>query len=185
MLVAGAAMLVYVFDRCRGQRGQRGQRNPWYYFALPIVIFLIWQSVLRVNWGEFPILAGKSNMGIPFSSFIGLFLDSSSLQTPLQRRIFPELILLSVFALGVIYHLRSSVATVHEILSWFLYLALALSLSRAVWAEDWAFLRAVSEFCVLGIIIVIGANSRARAMTLMTFLIFWLYLFLRLYRHGY
>ncbi len=180
LLVPGAALLGYVF----GRRGEQQARVRWYYFMLPIVIFLIWQIALRVNWGEFPILAGKTNMGIPFSGFIGLLLDTSPLRTPLQRRIFPELILLMVFGLSVIYHIRSTAAAAHEIFPWFLYLVLALSLSRVVWVDDWAYLRAVSEFCVLGIIIVIGANSRAKAMTLINFLILWLYIFLRILRHG-
>lgn len=182
LLVPGAAMLGYLFDLRQG----RPARFPWYYFALPIVIFLIWQLALRANWGVFPSMSGKSSiMAIPFSGFLGLLRDTSSLQTPLQRRIFPELIMLSIFAFSVIYHLRTTAAAAHEICSWFLYLALALSLGRVVWIDDWAYLRALSEFSVLGIIILIGSSPRvAKALALGNFAILWLYLFIRLLRHG-
>jgi len=180
LLVAGAAMLGYAL----GWRGGQQSRKHWYYFTLPIVIFLIWQTALRVNWGVFPILAGGGNLGVPFSGFISLLIDTSALQTQLQRRIFPELVLLIVFTFVVIWRLRSTAAPLHEIFSWLLYLALALSLSRFVWVEDWGYLRALSEFSVLGIIIIIGANFRAKAMILGSFSTIWLYLFLRLLRHG-
>jgi hypothetical protein len=180
LLVAGAAMLSYVVCRVGGRKEYIG----WQYFTLPIVTFLIWQTALLYNWRELPVLAGKMNIGIPFSGFISFFLDASTFQTPLQRRSFPELILLIVFAFGVVWRLRSSAAAAHEALSWFFYVALALSLSRVIWVEDWAYLRAISEFCVLGTIIVIGASSRTKAVILGSYSILWLFIFLRLLRHG-
>jgi hypothetical protein len=227
LLVAGAAMLSYA----TGWRGEKNERMRWHYFTLPIVTYLIWQTALLLNWQELPVLAGKMNIGIPFSGFFSFFLDASTFQTPLQRRSFPELILLIVFAVGVIYYLRSTAASFHVVLSWFLYVALALSFSRAIWVEDWAYLRAVSEFCVLGMIIVIGAKSEqvtlgqqqpriftdatdhrglsviirrisenprlrllrfclfryspvTKAMILGSFSILWLFIFIRLLRHG-
>lgn len=180
LVVAVAAAPAYIF----GWRGGQQERKRWYYFTLPIVIFLIWQIALRINWGEFPVLAAKSNLGVPFTGFISLLLDTSGFQTPLERRLFPELILLIVFAFGVIWGLRSTTAPRHEIFSWLLYMALAFSLSRFVWADDWAYLRALSEFCVLGIMIIIGANYRAKAMILGSFSILWIFIFIRLLRHG-
>ncbi|MBO0726380.1 MAG: hypothetical protein J2P52_12320 [Blastocatellia bacterium] len=180
LIVAGVAMLGYVFDRSGGQEA----RKRWYYFTLPIVIFLIWQTALRINWGEFPIIAGKSALGIPFAGLIRLLLDVLTLHTPLQRRLFPELILLSVFVFGVIYYLRSTAAAAHEIFSWLLYLVLVLSASRVIWVDDWAYLRASSELCALGAIIIIGASSRARAIILGSFSLIWLFNFVRLLRHN-
>jgi len=180
LLVAGAAMLSYIVGRLRGKKECVG----WPYFTLPIVTFLIWQTALLFNWQELPVLAGKMNIGIPFSGFIGFLLDASTFQTPLQRRSFPELLLLIVFASGVIWSLRSSAAAPHEVLPWFFYVALALSLSRVIWVEDWAYLRAISEFCVLGTIIVIAAGSRTKAMILGSVSILWLFIFVRLLRHG-
>src|SRR5262249_606023 len=180
LLVAGAAMLSYIVGRVRGIK----DRVVWQYFTLPIVTFLIWQTALLINWQELPVLAGKMNLGIPFSSFIGFFLDASTFQTPLQHRPFPELILLIVLASCVVWRIRSSAAATYEVLSWFFYVALALSLSSVIWVEDWAYLRAISEFCVLGAIIVIGSGSRTKAVILGSFSILWLFIFLRLLRHG-
>jgi hypothetical protein len=182
LIVAGAAILIYVFDWRNGQEARR----RWYYFTLPIVIFLTWQTALRINWGEFPIIAGKSALDIPSAGLFRLLLDVLTLRTPLQRRLFPELILLAVFTSGVIYHLRLTAAAAREIFSWLLYLLLVLSASRVVWIDDWAYLRASSELSVLGAIIIIGASSRARvrAMILGSFSLIWLFNFVRLLRHS-
>ncbi len=180
LLVAGAAMMIYFIGRLRGNK----DLIRWYYFTLPIATFLLWQTTLLINWREIPVLSGKMNIGIPFSGFISFLIDASSFQTPLQRRSFPEVILLLAFALGVIYLIRSTSASAHEALCWFLYVALALSLSSVIWVEDWAYLRALSEFCALGIIIVIGSASRVRAIILGSFSMFWLFIFIRLLRHG-
>ncbi|MBO0860758.1 MAG: hypothetical protein J2P21_20195 [Chloracidobacterium sp.] len=184
LIVAVVAMLGYAFDR----NGRQEARKRWYYFTLPIVIFLIWQTALRINWGEFPIIIGKSALGIPFAGLVRLLLDVLTLQTPLQRRLFPELILLSVFVFGVIYYLRATTAEAHLIFSWILYLVLVLSASRVVWADDWGYLRASSEFCALGVIIIIAASSRARAraraMIFGSISVIWLFNFVRLLRHD-
>src|SRR5262249_5543329 len=180
LIVAGAATLSYFARRLRGKT----ECVRWQYFTPPIVIFLIWQTALLFNWQELPVLAGKMNIGFPFSGFFSFLLDAATFQTPLQRRSFPELILLIIFTFGVMCRLRSTDASAHEVLSWFLYVALALSYSRVIWIEDWAYLRAVSEFCVLGMIIVIGSGSRIKAMILGGFSILWLFIFLRLLRHG-
>jgi hypothetical protein len=63
---------------------------------------------------------------------------------------------------AVLVSFRASAASALEKVSWALCAVLALFLSGAVWVEDWAFLRAVSEFYVLGAIIVLGSPSRWR-----------------------
>jgi hypothetical protein len=96
----------------------------------------------------------------------------------------PELLYLVAFASAVLYCLRSTLASAHEIITWFLYGALALLLSRAIWVEDWTFMRAVTEFCVVGAVILVGSGSRVRLPVFACSLAFWLFLFLRLLRHG-
>jgi len=46
--------------------------------------------------------------------------------------------------------------------SWLLYLTLMISLTQAVWVADWAFLRALSEFYLLGIMILLESQSSLR-----------------------
>ncbi|HLL74212.1 MAG TPA: hypothetical protein VK421_03030 [Pyrinomonadaceae bacterium] len=180
LLVAVGAALVYAADWLRG----RGRRVRWHYFAAPLAVFVLWQAVLFYNWGEVPVFAGRINLAAPFKGFAGFLADAAQYRTPLQRRALPELLYLVAFAAAVLYCVRSTLAWAHEIICWLLYGALALLLSRAIWVEDWTFLRAVTEFCVLGAIILVGSRSRVRVPIFACSLAFWLFLFLRLLRHG-
>lgn len=180
LLGAVAAMLVYVIDYLTGQ----SRRVKWYYWAAPLATFFIWQLILFYNWGEFPVLAGKINIGTPFVGFINLLIYASAYQTPLQRRVLPELIFLICFAASVFYCLRSTLASLYEIFSLLLYAILILFLSQAIWVEDWTFLRVVTEFCLIGTLVLIGNKSKVRFPVFGCSLIFWLFLFIRLLRHG-
>ena len=181
LLVAVAAVFLYVFEWWKSK--EVGTLR-WYYFAVPIAVFFLWQVVLFYNWGMFPIYAsGNSNLGIPLVGPTSFLLDMAALQTPFQRRAFIELIFLIGFSFGVLYHLRSTAATSLEIVSFLLYGALAVSLSRAVWMEDWTFFRAVAQACALGTIIIIASKTKIRGFIFGWSCLFWLYLFIRLMRH--
>lgn len=178
LLVAVAALLVYVFRRWKGKDLANLQ---WHYFAVPIAVFTVWQVLLFYNWGKFPIFAsGEANFGIPFVAPAAFALHA--LRT-LQRPNIVELFYLVGFAFAVFYFLRSTAASTLEIFGALLFAALAVSLGRVVWTEDWTFLRAVSQFCVLGTIVVIGAKPKSRAFVFAFSGLFWLYLFVRLMRH--
>lgn len=178
LLVAVAALLVYVFRRWKG----KDLANlKWHYFAVPITVFAVWQVVLFFNWGKFPIFAsGEANFGVPFVAPAAFALDA--LRT-LQRPGLIELFFLAALVFSVFYYLRSTAASSLEIFATLLFAALAVSLGRVVWTEDWTFLRAVSQFCVLGTIIIIGAKTKSRAFVFAFSGLCWLYLFVRLMRH--
>jgi uncharacterized membrane protein YeiH len=180
VIVAASALLLYIFDRLR----RRTPRVKWYYFAAPLSAFVIWQLILFHNWGEFPLLAGRINLATPLTGFFGFLRDAVAFQTPLQRRSFPELIFLVCFAACVLYCIRSTAATRGERVSWLLYTILALTLSRAIWVEDWTYLRALTEFSVIGTLILLGSDSKIRIPVFSGSLLFWLFLFIRLLRHG-
>lgn len=180
LLVAVGAAMVYAADKWKG----RGCRVRWHYFAAPLAVFLLWQTILFYNWGEAPIFAGRINLDAPFKGFVGFLAYAAEYRTPLQRRALPELLYLIAFASAVLYCLRSTLAAAHEIIAWLLYGALALTLSRAIWVEDWTFLRAVTELCVVGALILVGSASKVRLPVFACSLAFWLFLFLRLLRHG-
>jgi len=180
LIVAAAAALVYVGDRLLKQK----PRVKWYYFAAPLATFCLWQLILAFIWGNSPVLAGRTLLGIPFKGFIASLWYAFTYQTPLQRRALPELLFLIAFAGSVVWCLRSTLASPPEVISWCLYGLLVVSLGGAIWSEDWAFLRAATEFSVIGTIILISSKSKNRIPMATCSLIFWLFLFIRLVRHG-
>lgn len=175
-----AVAAVYGFDLLRG----RGARARWYCLAAPLAVFCAWQLFVFRNWGELAAHAGSVSVGTPLAGFVGFLAESAALATPLARRSLPELIFLVVFAACVASGLRSASSPAHERLAWALYALLALTLSRAVWIEDWSYLRALSEFCAVGTIILFGGSLRMRAAVFGGSFTFWLFIFLRLLRHG-
>lgn len=180
LLVAVAALLVYLF---KWWKGTNAGALRWYYFAVPMIVFMVFQIVLFYNWGVFPINAsGDSNLGIPFVA-PAAFLMGAVLRTPFQRHYVIEAIFLIGFTLGILYHLRATVASAPEIVACLLFAALAVCLGRVVWTEDWTFFRAIAQFCSLGTIIIIGSKTRIRAFVFGFSGLFWLYLFTRLLRH--
>jgi hypothetical protein len=177
LLIAIAALLVYAFE---WWKGKVVRTLRWYYFAVPLSIFLLWQVVLFYNWGDLPIYAsGSSNLGIPFVAPARLLLNVTVMQTWFQRQTFIELIFLCGFSLAILYHLRSTAATSLERIACLLYLLLAVSLGRSVWTEDWTFFRAVSQFCALGTIAIIGSQRKTKPFVFGCSFLFWLYLVIR------
>jgi hypothetical protein len=125
---------------------------PKRVFVVPILVYCVWQLILFFNWGQFPLLAGGSNIATPLTGFLNLVLTIDNLRYKI------ELFFLVSFAILVILSIKRSEVHLGVKLAWGLYLALAIFLSKYVWVEDWAFLRALSEFYTLGIFIMLGVR---------------------------
>ncbi|HPQ27530.1 MAG TPA: hypothetical protein PLQ82_03565 [Desulfobacteraceae bacterium] len=73
-----------------------------------------------------------------------------------------EFLLIAFFVLCVLYSLKFSSARGYEKYSWFFYGILIISLTDAIWFEDIGFLRALSDFFVLGAAIILSFRTRIR-----------------------
>ncbi|HKO62192.1 MAG TPA: hypothetical protein VJV03_13600 [Pyrinomonadaceae bacterium] len=175
LLVAMAAAIVYLFEWLKGSATEK---IKWHYFVAPFIVFALWQVTLFFNWGEFPIRAsGNANFGVPLYGPVNFFLDIASLDNFAEWKAFIETIFLAVFCFAVIYSLRPSIASKHEKVCWLLFTLLAVSLTRAVWSEDWTFLRASSHAYTLGAIVLIASDSKIKKVIFGLALVIWLYLF--------
>ena len=181
LLVAAAALFVYLIQRWQGKDDEV---IPPYYFALPMLVFVCWQGILFYHWGASPH-GGTSNrlLGLPLAGPAALLLEASKFETSFHRRCFAELVFLLIFALGVLYHLRATAILRVLVISCLLFGALAVSLNREVWIEDWGFFRAVSQFCALGTVVLITSDVKAKGWILGCSGFFWLFLVERLMRH--
>lgn len=172
LLIAVGAMLVYAFEAWSGRK----RTIKWYYFFSPFAVFMVWQTTLFYNWGAFPISGGGGSIGAPFAGFVGFLLEAAKCQTHQMCVWFVELVFLIAFAALVIYCLRSTAAPRYVVSGWLLYFALNASLTRDIWIEDWGFLRALSEFYVLGALAITGAGAKSRAALIVGSLFLWLFL---------
>lgn len=179
VLVALAAFCVWaVKDRA----GTGAPQITWHYFIVPGVLLAVWQLILLGRWGQIGLLGGSGALGWPFVGLIAFFRYTAALQTTLQRRWFTELVFLVVFAVSILFSLRSSTASRHVKLAWLLYAGLASVLTGLIWVEDWAFLRALSEFYILGAVILLGTNSRIKVPVFAFGLLVWLLVFAEIAR---
>jgi hypothetical protein len=129
-------------------------------FAVPLGVALAWQLLLWRTWGVAPLVQGSERLGPPFAGIWqftrGAFqFGAFSLVVRLA-----ELVFVVAAALAVAWSLPRSRALAHEKLAWALGLGVAVLLSRSVWIEDWAFLRALVEPYLLGTLVLLGRPDR-------------------------
>lgn len=176
LLVAGAAGLVWFVGFWRFSFNQT---IKWYTFSVPILIYAIWQMVLLHFWGELALQSGSPNLGIPFSGLIHFFQNLQPFQTTSQLIGLIELCFIGMFSSCVFYALRSKDIMMHEKVIWICYLLFASLFTKHIWVEDWAFLRALSEFYVLGLLIIISRQYKLKYVFVFGSLNLWLILFMR------
>ena len=106
--------------------------------------------------------AVHNNIGSPFAGVLEFLRTLLSSAGVFDRLYLVEVIVIFLTAIVTLIALRSSAAGLCVKASWLLYSALVFSLTRSVWVEDWAFLRALSEFYVLSMAVLIASNLPLR-----------------------
>jgi hypothetical protein len=172
---AVGAVLVLWLAPVWGGRGKR--KVAWPVAVIPLATFCLWQGLLFWRWGQFSVGASTRRLGLPFGGILGSCLENAHSRGGLPLLWLTEVTFLLALAVAVLSSLRASAASVVEKASWALYAALALFLTRAVWLEDWAFLRVVSEFYVLGAVVLVGTGSKWRWFIFPWSLGLWAFLF--------
>jgi len=132
----------------------------WYCVVVPGLVYIGWSLLLKLNWGTFPFEVNGSVLGTPFSAFIRLLIKASVLATSLDRHFFVDLLFFIGFTACVALATTSRRVPAYERIGWLIYLALTVSLGAAVWVENWAYYRALSDFYVLGAVVLVGAEGR-------------------------
>ena len=123
---------------------------------MPLGVALAWQLVLWRTWGVAPLAQGSERLGPPFAGIWHFTRDAFQFGAfPLVVRL-AELVFVVAAALATAWSLPRSTALRHEKLAWAMGLAVAVLVSRSVWVEDWAFLRALTEPYLLGTLVLLG-----------------------------
>jgi hypothetical protein len=129
-------------------------------FAVPLGITLAWQLVLWRAWGVAPLAQGSERLGLPFAGIWDFTRGAFQFGAfPLVVQL-AELVFVVAAALATAWSLSCSRALAHEKLAWVLGVLVAVLLSRSVWVEDWAFLRALAEPYLLGTLVLLGRPDR-------------------------
>lgn len=128
----------------------------------PIVCHGLLKASLFALW-SLPVSAGYNDVvGVPFGgvmTFVRASLLSSGHLAMVQ---IVEVVFVVAFSLLVLVALARSTAGVPLKIAAAAYIAFDLSLTAAVWIEDWAFMRAMTEAGVLGAIVLATATPPLR-----------------------
>ncbi len=133
---------------------------------LPLCTFVAVQLILTLVWGTVPISGGGAvNVLVPFGGFV------TAIQSNLQQLSFVtkvwlfERLFALLFAVIVLWpekHSPGGEYLAHERLAFVGYLLLASILEPIVWAEDRGFLRALTEFYLLGMLSLFTSRAQHR-----------------------
>ena len=166
LLIAVAAGLIWLYY-LRSNPSSIRERIPWFYFTLPVCVFVLWQVILWRTWGQFPVLTGTSSSGGPPSK--GLFDAWNQVAAnggaQKWKWILEVILLFSIWGYALVSIKRSSASLLVK-LAFVAYCLGCLVLTGAVWIEDWAFLRIATEASVFALIVL--ACSRFRLAIPMT-----------------
>jgi hypothetical protein len=123
--------------------------------AVPFIVWAGWQWLLRDWWGRLPVRAGEGNIGMPLAGIVHVVTHLGG-----GHLLLLELGLVAIVVVGAIAVLPRSAALASERTAFVLAAALALCLTRLVWVDDEAFLRALVETMGLGVVVLLGSRSR-------------------------
>lgn len=130
------------------------QRKYWRLTLLPVVTFAGWQLILNEWWGDSLQTSIGINFGWPLLGILQGFTLAND-----ETRWLIEVSLLAVFFGCVLFSLQTSDAERHLKVAWALYFGLMLLLTKHVWLEDWAFLRAATPGFMLGTAVLLKTRT--------------------------
>jgi hypothetical protein len=163
LLVAAGAAFVLAYS-VLARRPTTGLR--WHYPVVPACVCLTWQLVLFATWNGTSLVVAPDAFDMPFVEFIAAFGNAAAFETPQSQLYFIELCFVVFVASSVIASLKATASSTLEKTAWLMYCIMISALGYKVWIEDWAFLRALTEFYLFGALIVLGAPGRPRIVLL-------------------
>jgi hypothetical protein len=148
---------------------------PWYYAAVPLAALALWEYLLTLRWHVVPALTGRGNLARPF---LGIDTRLANL-TPPASDTYARLLALETryqigIALVVALALWASRAQALVKVAWAITVVLGILASPIVWGEDFGFVRALSDFFVLGALILLAGPRWNRRAALAASLWLWL-----------
>jgi hypothetical protein len=156
-----ALVVTWIWEFARGRAGAVEQRAQLIVGAIPLAVAAVWQIVLRLQWGSFPIGdSGNTNIVVPLSGLVeardkfspssgaGLFRDASLAFLVLA---------IAVAAMA----LARSHARPYEKAAFVLAVVVAMLPNHFIWAGATSFIRAATEAFLFSIIVVLGARIAA------------------------
>jgi hypothetical protein len=139
-------------------------------FLVPVATFIGWKMYLFHAWHLPPSLGTDGHFSLPFAGLWQCIRVLAAAPRG-QTLLIVEVLLVVTFTIAVAASIRKSSAPSFLKIACVLYALLFFTLGAEFWAEDWAFLRAATDYGVLGAIVAL--QSPARALPLAIFACGW------------
>jgi hypothetical protein len=172
LLLAFALAGAWIIERLL----RRERRIAPLVFAVPIVVYALWQVFLALRWGVTPLRSGAPAMALPFVEFARFLAASSARRFHQQRLYFTESLFLAAVVITVVLVWRRSRAALEWRFAWLGYLAFFAILPHTIWLEDFGFLRIFADLFLVSAALIIPSTPSARWFALLTTAGLWYYL---------
>jgi len=137
----------------------------------PVGVFVGWKMYLFHLW-HLPLSLGTDgHFSLPFAG-MWQCIRSVAVSPNGQTLLIIELLAVIVFTITTAIAIRTSAAPAFLKIAYVLYAVLFFSLGAEFWSEDWAFLRAATDFGVVGAIVAL--QSPLRRLVIALFLSGWI-----------
>jgi hypothetical protein len=140
-------------------------------FLVPAGVFVGWKMYLFRLWHLPPALGTDGHFSLPFAG-MWQCIRSVAAAPHGQTLLIIELLAIIAFTITIAITLRTSSAPAFLKIACVLYAILFFSLGAEFWTEDWAFLRAATDYGVLGAIV--AMQSPVRRVMIVLFLGGWI-----------
>jgi hypothetical protein len=159
VLLSAGTVAWWIWRRVRGQEAPPGLLAAG---AIPIGICMAWQGFLYGWWGDHPLEVGAGITMVPFTDIYAMCSNALRDGTSKGRRSLVELAVVLALLVTCLYTLRRSTAIAPVKIGWLIHIALASVLGYWTMGKEVSFLRALSEYFVLGVVILFGGPARLR-----------------------
>ena len=157
LAVAAVPVTVWAWMR-RADDPARAAAPRWHFWAAPGALYVAYQALLRHRWGVASLTSTTIKYNVSAPGVNGrwpAFFEALARYFPRHNLAAVEMLALAAFGAVVLVAVWKSRATLHLKLAFLGYLALGLVI-RHYWGGDWAFLRAVSEYWLIGGVILLA-----------------------------
>jgi hypothetical protein len=169
MVAVAAIAIMRVIGILRRQQSPGRNDLAW---AVPTVIFVAWQVVVKAATGSIPLLAdGGRNAGAPFIAPLQALKSNLAHLNLHQFDQYDlwllQLAILILFSVAALLSLRCTAVPVHERLAFVLYLVEICVVTPSTWGSLDADLRSFIEVYLLAVVILLGTPRRSLAARLL------------------
>ena len=160
LLFAVAGLGVWLWEQRENREARTVASRVW---ICPFVVYMAWQLTVFSIWKQLPATSGTNNLGAPLMGIFDLLTQRAS---PL---VFVQLFALILFTFVAAHRVRKAGVPRLAKIAWLLYGTMSICLSFAVWSVDVNYIRALGEYAMCGLLIVLATSStRMRLVFAMT-----------------